>query len=107
MKKSELKEIIRECLQERAPKRVGDYGSIRRPYTLKGGNDPISNRENTSRSTKRMSVDQNWKNKITKAHIRNDRANKGSESRPHYYDNDGNIITHWPKSSYKKSGVGR
>lgn len=106
---SETKRMLElnELLNEKAPKRVGDYGSIRRPYTLKGGHDSISNRENTSKSTKKMNVDQSYKNLITKAHIKNDRMNRGSESKPHYYDHDGNIITHRPKSSFKKSGVGK
>ncbi len=146
MKKSDLKNIIRECLeelntpttrsikhrkrnlsmgsrasqrgrehmnrikntiQEKAPKRVGDYGSTKRPNTLYGGMDVLANRENTANSVKKMNVDNSYKNKITKGHMKNDRRNKGSERVPIYFDDEGKLKRNIPKSSFKDSGVGR
>ena len=109
MKKSELKEIIRECIEEiivdeqeldeKTPNqkahprpnlhpRRGPAGG--RPNTVVGATDKLKDRENLSIPA-------------LKTRIRTDKK----YDRPGFVDTKDGLKTFKPKSSYKKSGVGK
>lgn len=109
MKVSQLKQIIRECIEEVMIEEARSHGgqSIKkgktqgfRKNTLYGAGDRLK---------RRMDITEPYgpkdRQRFNKAAIKIDASTKGE--RPYYIDSKGREKWAKPKSSYKKSGVGR
>ncbi len=105
-KKSGVGKIKESFLQEKAPKRkafTAGPNMGERPNTVRGGKDQLKRRETISKAMAKGPDNKKFKQDKTKSMIK-DRNSKTHSWTTDWHNSD---ISFEPKSSYKKSGVGR
>ncbi len=125
MKKSELKEIIREVIEEArshggkwVKPQTGKYGHYEdghRTNTTYGGKDLLKHREEMQNVERDIDSNPNNSYKLTNKGKNDNLKNRIQHSKKygeHFktntkYDSSGHKRSFKPKSSFKKSGVGR